>query len=108
MVFDKPKDFVRSLVEVMDWKKMLIRDVHMALRNQHQKVHGNQKPPFSKSMVERVLEEVREDATKATRNKGSLGPQHGGRRVEHLTVTLTEGKGVENRDLRDLQWERYK
>ena len=104
-IFDSPKEFVRSLVEVMDWKKMTIRDVHAALRNQHRKTHGDEKPPFSKSMVERVLEEVRDEATEEAKNRTypeqgllhfdevlvTLGPQHGGRRVEHLVITLTGG-----------------
>ena len=105
--YDSKRNFIRSLVEVMDWRKMSIRDVHKALQHQHKAGGGDRNVKVTKSMVERVLEEVRNDAVDEANGRSfpeqgllhfdevlvTLGPQQGGRRVEHLVVTLTGADG---------------
>ena len=54
--------FVRSLVEVMDWRKWSINDVHKGLQNMHDRGNGNPAITISRSMVDRMQKKCWDEA----------------------------------------------
>ena len=105
------RSFIRSMVEEMDWRKLSVRDAHHLLLSMYIKGGGDpSNPMFSVSTVQRVVEEVRAEAVQTMQNqefpdhpilhfdgvKVNLGSQNGGRRIEHLAVSVT-GLGGEKK-----------
>ena len=99
-----PRSYIKSLVEIMDWRKMSIRDAYEILLTMFIKGGGSpQDPHISYATVQRIVEEVRNEAvTKIQRQDFpdniilhfdgvvvSLGASQGKRRIEHLSVTAT-------------------
>ena len=108
--FPNIREFIHSLVEVMDWRKWSINDVQKGLQNMHKRGNGNPAINISRSMVDRMQRRCRDEAVEELKQlkfpeqgalhfdevKVSLGAQQGGRKIEHLVATVT-GLGGERK-----------
>ena len=107
--WENSRSFIKSLVEVMDWRKLSIQDVYQILLTMYVRGGGDPNDPgFSYTTVQRVVDEVRKEAVQKIKNQDfpekvvlhfdgvivSLGANHGKRRIEHLSITAT-GLGKE-------------
>ena len=68
--WENTRAYIRSLVEIMDWRKLSIRDAYQILVTMFVKGGGDpEDPQISLSSVQRIVEEVRGEATQKIREQ---------------------------------------
>ena len=109
--WSNPRAYIKSLCEIMDWRKLSVRDAYHILLHMFVRGGGDANDPhISLSNVQNIVEECRNEAVVKIRSqdfpdrlclhfdevKTKLDKQHGDRKSEHFSVTVT-GVGGEKK-----------